>query len=95
MLRRTRVTAFTLSTMLALGAVASPLAVEAKAKHYRNCTALQKVYPHGVGKPGAKDKVSGKYRPGRSVTNFKKSLALYNANKDKDRDRDGVACEKK
>jgi hypothetical protein len=95
MLRRTRITALTLSTMLAIGAMAAPLAAEAKAKHYANCTKLQKVYPHGVGKPGAKDKVSGRYRPGRSVTTFTKSTGLYNANKDKDRDGDGVACEKK
>ena len=95
MLRRTRITAFALSTMLAIGTVASPVAVQAKAKHYTNCAKLQRVYPHGVGKPGAKDKVSGRYRPGRSVTNFKKSTALYNANKDKDRDKDGIACEKR
>lgn len=92
---RSRGTALVLSAMLALGSVASPVAVEAKAKHYANCTKLQKVYPHGVGKKGAKDKVSGRYQPGKSVTNFKKSNALYNANKDKDRDGDGVACEKK
>ncbi|MFN8518730.1 MAG: excalibur calcium-binding domain-containing protein [Chloroflexota bacterium] len=95
MRRRTRITTVALSVMLAAGALGAPMAVEAKAKHYANCTALQKVYPHGVGKPGAKDKVSGRYQPGRSVINFKKSTALYNANDDKDRDGDGIACEKK
>jgi hypothetical protein len=94
-LGRHRLTTTVLAMALAMGAVAAPVAVEAKAKHYANCTKLQKVYPHGVGKPNARDKVSGAYRPGRSVTTFKKSTSLYNANKDKDRDGDGVACEKK
>ncbi|MEU4428825.1 excalibur calcium-binding domain-containing protein [Actinoplanes sp. NPDC024001] len=64
----------------------------AKAKTYKNCTALNKVYKHGVGKKGAKDKVSGKSKP---VTNFKVSNALYKANKKSDRDKDGIACEKR
>lgn len=75
-------------TTLSLGA----LPAEAKAKTYKNCTALNKDYRHGVGKPGARDKVSGKTKP---VTNFKKSTALYNANKKSDRDKDGIACEKR
>ena len=59
------------------------------AKTYANCTKLNKVYPHGVGKPGARDKTSG-----TRVTNFKRSRALYRANKGSDRDGDGIACEK-
>jgi hypothetical protein len=65
-------------------------------KHYRNCTALNKDYPHGVGRPGARDKTSG-----TPVTNFKVSGSLYNANDggagehDLDRDNDGIACEKR
>ena len=58
---------------------------------YANCTALNKKYPHGVGKVGAHDKVSGKTKP---VTNFYKNTSLYNANKKSDRDKDGIACEK-
>ncbi|KRB76335.1 calcium-binding protein [Nocardioides sp. Root190] len=65
-------------------------AAEAAPKTYKNCTALNKVYKHGVGKPGARDKTSG-----RPVTNFKKSTALYKANKKSDRDGDGIACEKR
>ncbi len=66
---------------------------EAAAKTYSNCTALNKDYPHGVGRKGAKDKVRGKTKP---VTNFKVSNALYQANKNKsDRDKDGIACEKR
>ncbi|RUR03311.1 excalibur calcium-binding domain-containing protein [Labedella endophytica] len=62
------------------------------AKPFANCTALNKKYPHGVGKKGAKDKVSGKTKP---VTNFTVSTALYNENKKSDRDKDGIACEKR
>ncbi|TXK19581.1 excalibur calcium-binding domain-containing protein [Homoserinibacter sp. GY 40078] len=62
------------------------------AKTYKNCTELNKKYPHGVGKKGAKDKVRGSTKP---VTNFTVSTALYNANKKSDRDKDGVACEKR
>jgi hypothetical protein len=45
------------------------------AKSYANCTKLNRDYPHGVGKPHARDKTSG-----TPVTNFKRSKALYNAN---------------
>jgi Fibronectin type III domain/Excalibur calcium-binding domain len=71
-----------------------------KPKHYPNCAALQKVYPHGVGLPKAVDSTSGD-----PVTNFYRSAKLYNMNNgprnaetgeyDLDRDNDGVACEKK
>jgi len=61
-----------------------------KAKTFKNCTALNRVYRHGVGKPGARDKTSG-----RPVTNFKRSKALYKANSKSDRDKDGIACEKR
>lgn len=59
---------------------------------YKNCAALNKVYKHGVGKPGAKDKVaSGK----KLVTTFTKSTKVYNLNKHLDRDKDKIACEKR
>ena len=60
---------------------------------YKNCTALNKKYPHGLGKANAKDKTSG-----RPVTTFKRNTKLYNTamshNKRLDGDKDGVACEK-
>ena len=59
------------------------------AKTYSNCTALNRDYPHGVGRPGAHDSTSG-----TPVTNFKRSKALYRANSSSDRDGDGIACEK-
>jgi hypothetical protein len=58
-------------------------------RDYRNCASLNRVYPHGVGKPGAVDKSSG-----RPVTTFTRSLAVYRLNTESDRDRDGIACEK-
>ena len=77
--------------------VASPTALAAApaeaapgAKTFNNCTELNKVYPHGVGLPNAKDKTSG-----TPVTNFKRSKPLYLANTKSDRDKDGIACEKK
>jgi hypothetical protein len=62
----------------------------AAAKRFKNCTALNKVYSHGVGRTGARDKTSG-----TPVTNFKVSNSLYAANRSSDRDGDGIACEKR
>lgn len=76
-------------TFGAVGLTAAP--AEARAKEYKNCTELNKKYKHGVGRPGAKDKVRGNSRP---VTNFTRNKAVYNANKKSDRDKDGIACEK-
>jgi Excalibur calcium-binding domain len=67
------------------GAVAPPL--------FKNCTNLNRTYPHGVGKVGARDRTSGD-----PVTNFKRSNKLYRLamsyNRGLDRDKDGIACEK-
>jgi hypothetical protein len=56
----------------------------------KNCTALHKRYPHGVGKVGARDKTMG-----TPVTTFKRSNRLYSLNKGLDRDKDGFAREKR
>ena len=60
---------------------------------WKNCTAVNKRYPHGVGRNHAHDHTSGV-----PVTNFKHSTRLYKLamhyNKGLDRDRDGIACEK-
>lgn len=56
---------------------------------FRNCAALNARYPHGVGRLGARDSTTG-----IPVTNFKRSNAVYLANKGRDRDGDGIACEK-
>jgi hypothetical protein len=76
----------------ALGAVATPADAAPKPKAYKNCTALNKVYPHGVGKKNAKDKVSGSSKP---VTTFTKDDKTYALNTKSDRDKDGIACEKR
>ncbi len=72
-------------TALAEIAAAPPL--------YKNCTNLNKKYPHGIGKVGARDSTSG-----TPVTNFKRSTRLYNLamsyNRGLDRDKDRIACEK-
>ena len=61
---------------------------------YKNCTTLNKKYPHGIGRAGARDKTSG-----TPVTNFARSTRLYRIamryNSGLDRDKDGIACEKK
>jgi len=74
---------------LLLGATALAGPAEAKSpRTFANCDAMHKVYAHGVGKPGARDKTSG-----TPVTTFKRSTPLYNANTKSDRDKDGIACE--
>ena len=75
-----------------LAAFAAGIA-EAKAPPlYKNCTNLNKRYPHGVGKVLARDKSAGE-----PVTNFRRSTKLYlvamSWNKGLDRDKDGIACE--
>ncbi|MCU1539729.1 MAG: calcium-binding protein [Arthrobacter sp.] len=72
----------------------------ASPKSFKNCTELNKVYPHGVGKSGARDKTSGK-----PVTKFRVNSTVYSYNDggvkrhtgeyDLDRDNDGIACEKR
>jgi hypothetical protein len=80
------------SVSLALTAVTfgGTAAQAAPAKKYSNCTKLNKDYPHGVGKPGAKDKTSG-----TPVTTFTRNKKVYKQNTARDRDKDGIACEKK
>lgn len=80
------------SVMAAGSLVVMSTAADAKpVKTFKNCTALNKVYKHGVGKKNARDKTKSKYK----VTNFKRSNVLYKANKKMDRDKDGIACEKR
>lgn len=88
-----------LAAMLAAVSLVAPFATDALAtvdtvpRLYKNCTNLNKRYPHGLGKLRARDRTSG-----TSVTNFKRSTRLYNLamsyNRGLDRDKDGIACEK-
>ena len=80
-------------TTVIIGLTCAATAASA-APSYKNCTELQKTYPHGIGRADARDKTSGK-----PVTTFKKDTAGYNramkANRGLDRDRDGIACERR
>ena len=86
-----------LSAFLAAGAIASATVAGAAnaviPAQWKNCTQVNKRYPHGVGKLGAHDKTSGV-----PVTTFKRSTRLYriamSCNRGLDRDKDGIACEK-
>jgi hypothetical protein len=57
---------------------------------YANCAAMHRVFPHGVGRPGARDHTSG-----TPVTNYYTSSWVYNANPGRDADHDGIACEQR
>ena len=73
--------------VLVLGFSILPIS-QASAKTFKNCTALNKVYPGGVALPGAVNK------GGKTKLAPKYSKKLYNLNKKSDRDKDGIACEK-
>ena len=84
------------AALLAVG-TALPVATtsaDAAPVKYKNCTALNKKWAHGVGRNDAKDKTSG-----TPVTNFFHSTKQYkkamNNNRGLDRDKDGIACEKR
>ncbi len=79
---------------LSIASVGLTVATPAEAvtlKKYPNCTALNAAYRHGVGRVGARDRVTSS----RPVTNFYVNSALYRLNAHLDRDKDGVACEKR
>jgi hypothetical protein len=92
-MRLTRTTAV-LMTAAAAVAVSLPAVssadAAAKPVKYKNCTALHKKFPHGVGLKTAKDHVAKGAKP---VTTFTRNNAWYQANKTLDRDHDGIACE--
>ena len=85
-----RVFAVTVSALLAAPTSAAVGSVGVASKSYPNCKALNRVYPHGVGRVGAHDHTSGS----PPVTNFKRSNRLYRENRARDRDGDKIACEK-
>lgn len=90
----TKIVRATLVAALAVGGSVAVTAgpADAAATKYKNCTALNKNYKHGVAKKGGRDKVKGSTKP---VTTFTVNTTVYNANKGLDRDKDGVACEKR
>jgi Excalibur calcium-binding domain len=78
----------------AINGAKAPAARDLIPRLYKNCTNLNKRYPHGIGRRFARDKTSG-----TPVTNFRRSTPLYRRamgyNRGLDRDRDGIACEKR
>ena len=68
----------------------------AEATKYKNCTALNKVYPGGVSQNGAVDmtKKNGKLIAAKPKKGATVDDAVYEANRKLDRDKDGIACEK-
>ena len=75
--------------MVALGGALGGAPADA-ATRYPNCKALNAVYRHGVGLPGARDRTTG-----QPVTTFTRNRAVYLANTARDRDKDKIACEKR
>jgi hypothetical protein len=71
--------------------VSASLKATTSSSSFRNCTALNRVYRHGVGRYGARDHTGSGSDP---VRNFKRSNRLYRLNRGLDRDKDGIACEK-
>jgi hypothetical protein len=79
----------------AIAALCTPFAEGAAAipAKWKNCTIVNKRFPHGVGRVVAHDRTSGE-----PVTTFKRNNYLYKTamryNRGLDRDKDGIACEK-
>jgi hypothetical protein len=85
-----------LAAIACSGFVVAALASAATAampQAYKNCTTLNRPYPHGIGKDAARDHTAGE-----PVATFKRSNTLYRIamqdNRGLDRDKDGIACEK-
>jgi Excalibur calcium-binding domain len=90
--RRALAGVISIGLLAVVGVVSAEAASAApKPKRYANCKALNKDYPHGVGRTAAaRDKTTGV-----RVTRFKVSKAVYDLNTARDRDKDKIACEKR
>ena len=62
--------------MIGLGATAAAADAAQQPSKYDNCKALNKVYPHGVGRKGAHDKTTGT----PPVSNFAYKPKVYKLN---------------
>ena len=82
------------AALLPAAIVTAPAHAAAKPVVYKNCDAMHKKLPHGVGRKGARDTGKNGARKAHPVTKFKVDTATYNANRKSDADKDGVACEK-
>jgi excalibur calcium-binding domain-containing protein len=61
-------------------------------RRYSGCAELREVYPHGVGRRTAHDRVGRAGGP--KVTAFTRDAKAYAANTARDGDGDGIACER-
>jgi hypothetical protein len=90
---RPTITLFVLVCVFAASAAAASASQARIPARWKNCTAVNRRYPHGVGLNHAHDHTSGV-----PVTNFRHSTTLYKTamhyNKRLDADKDGIACEK-
>jgi hypothetical protein len=90
--RATVARGFVVALVLAAAVIAASAASALAPPLYKNCTNLNKRYPHGLGRLGARDKTSA-----TRVTTFRRSTRLYRLamsyNRGLDRDKDGIACE--
>lgn len=69
----------------------SPSPTKTGPRRYATCDAMNRDHPHGVGRPGARDRV----RDGQKrVRNFEVNGRLYFVNAGLDTDFDGIACER-
>ena len=80
---------FMLALSFTVGAAPAPADAAAKAKTYKNCTEINKVYKGGIARSSKVKNKGGKTKYKPFV-----SQALYDANKKSDRDKDLIACER-
>ena len=86
---------FAASSAVPMGSSLAPATAAAATTTYKNCSALNNVYKHGVKKSsGTKDVVRSNGKIVKKSSSAKTSSGLYAANKKLDRDKDGIACEK-
>ena len=94
MSRRTRTAMALAATSLTAGLLTALPAEAHTTGLHDNCTNLNRTWPHGVGRQGARDRSSGV-----PVTTFYRNTAAYRAaeghNGTLDADNDGIACEKR
>jgi hypothetical protein len=78
-----------------VGVAPSPGATNRIPYRWKNCTIVNKRFPHGVGRFGAHDRTKSGADP---VRNFRRNNRLYREamryNRGLDRDNDKIACEK-
>lgn len=83
------------ASLLALPVVAlTATDADAGGYKYKNCTALARVFPHGVAKSPAAAAKQVRAGYGRPATTARAKKVYWANYKSMDRDRDGTACER-